>query len=221
MIATFAVHSELHLSKSHASYLTGVFWVSFTIGRIVAIACSYFVSLSKTLIVSHMILSASALLLLMLGTTSELCLWMGAAGLGLGLSSLYGNAVAWTVQYVKLQHSHMGFVQVRSGHGTASLTCSTEPPVSRLLRNCDMTHKRLISFLQFMTCFGTLTPPILLGSQIVESPKTLMHWTTGLVAAIGVNRIVMMWSSRGHVKLAAEGADRASFEEIPQSELDL
>ncbi|XP_018493651.1 sodium-dependent glucose transporter 1 [Galendromus occidentalis] len=112
LFSVFAVKSpDLQFSKSMGAYLAGVFWTTFTVGRLLSIFAAMLVDIPTLLYISHaMLLAASGLMVAF--ESSALCVWLGTALLGLGISSLYGAASGYCFQYFTVRHFHVSVILV-------------------------------------------------------------------------------------------------------------
>ncbi|XP_054721316.1 sodium-dependent glucose transporter 1-like [Uloborus diversus] len=104
MIATYAVKSDLHLSKSDASYLTSLYWASFTVFRGVGILLAAKFSSLSLILFDFCLMLISGIVLLIFGNSSVAMLWFGTGLLGCALSSFYPSAVYWTEKYVNVSN---------------------------------------------------------------------------------------------------------------------
>lgn len=100
MLVTYVVKGNLKLSKSTGSFMTSVFWGTFTFSRALGILLSLYVN-CLTLMVGDLVLTLiSGGILLLLGTTSETFLWIGTALLGVALASFFPAAISWVERYI-------------------------------------------------------------------------------------------------------------------------
>ncbi|XP_035210590.1 sodium-dependent glucose transporter 1B-like isoform X2 [Stegodyphus dumicola] len=106
MLSTFAVKSHLQLSKETASYMTSVFWATFTFGRGLAILLAVKIRPFMLIIVDFvfMVISSSLLLPISLGNKHEILLWTGTAVLGLSLASFYPSTISWAENHVNISN---------------------------------------------------------------------------------------------------------------------
>ncbi|XP_064462905.1 sodium-dependent glucose transporter 1B-like isoform X2 [Ornithodoros turicata] len=118
MLATFAVSSALHFSKSSASYLTSVFFLTFSLGRVMCAFCAAVSSPFKMLLCSQVLLLAAHGVLVFLGESSAITVWSMTAVTGLAQAALYGTAVAWCVRYVVLGFFMMSALTVAASAGS-------------------------------------------------------------------------------------------------------
>ncbi|XP_003746209.1 sodium-dependent glucose transporter 1 [Galendromus occidentalis] len=119
LISVYAFGSPaLHFSKPEAAYLAGVFWATFTGGRIVSIVIAVFFDVKQLLIISHsLVILASAILIIF--NSSTMCAWVGVALMGLGASSLYGAASGLVFQYINVRHLHVSVILAAACLGIA------------------------------------------------------------------------------------------------------
>lgn len=120
MLATFAVKSKLQFSKSHASYLSSLFWTTFTISRVV----SAFWAMKST--PKHMMFTEHAMTIVALGTflyfgeTNSTMVWVCAAMVGIGAAGMFATAITWVVEFMPLTNRMMSISTVFSGSGGAA-----------------------------------------------------------------------------------------------------
>lgn len=99
MLATFAVKSKLRFTKSHASYLSSVFWTTFTMSRAFS-ALWALMSTPKCMMFTEHAMSLFALgMFLWFGETSAIMVWVCAAMVGIGAAGMFATAITWTVSY--------------------------------------------------------------------------------------------------------------------------
>lgn len=139
LLPVYAVENPVLLfSKPTAAYLSGVFWTTFTGGRVVSILVTIFFDIKQLLTLSH------ALVLCASGESAEFrsharedqqitrafkprflptgalialndsipCTWVGVAVMGLGVSSMYGAASGLVLQYFHVRHVHVSVILV-------------------------------------------------------------------------------------------------------------
>ena len=95
LLASYAVKSDLHLSKQTGADLTFLFWASFSFSRILAIFYVELVGCEKAIYTNLLIMLASNAFLAPFGNSIEWCLWVGIGVLGLGISSTYASVLAY------------------------------------------------------------------------------------------------------------------------------
>ncbi|XP_013788363.1 sodium-dependent glucose transporter 1A-like [Limulus polyphemus] len=100
MIATFAVVGPLKLSKSKGSFITSVYWGSYTFARGMAVFISLKLSSLVMLVIDIFIVLGATLLLVIFSASSEEVLWLGSGLLGIGLASMYPSMVSWVERYI-------------------------------------------------------------------------------------------------------------------------
>lgn len=117
MLVTYAVKGNLKLSKSTGSYMTSVFWGTFTFSRGLGIFLSLYFS-CLTLMIGDLVLTIIAgVILLVLGTTSETFLWIGTATLGLALASFFPSAISWVERYIVMSNKVASIFSVGAALG--------------------------------------------------------------------------------------------------------
>ena len=97
MLATFSVKSSLRFTKSQASYLSSLYWTTFTVSRALA-ALWAVVSTPKTMMLTeHGITLAALGVFWWFGETSAVMVCVCAAMVGVGTAGMFATAITWTV----------------------------------------------------------------------------------------------------------------------------
>ncbi|KAI1309029.1 Major facilitator superfamily domain-containing protein 4A [Halotydeus destructor] len=99
LLTTFAVKSDLHLTKVTGAYMTSVYWSTFTFFRIAAVAYIGYVGPYYNIIFELGLVILSNLFLVPFGNSVEWCLWVGVALLGLGVSSIWASVFGFVENY--------------------------------------------------------------------------------------------------------------------------
>ncbi|XP_003746206.1 sodium-dependent glucose transporter 1A-like [Galendromus occidentalis] len=163
LISVYAFASpSLQFSKADAAYLAGVFWTTFTGGRIVSIFIAAFFDVKQLLLVSHsLVLCASGILVVFGGSAA--CTWIGVAMMGSGVSSMYGAAKALVFNYFHLRHFHISVILTGACLGIAIPAYFVPPVVESwpmflpyYTGCCNITHL-LILLLMFRAVRGKQT----------------------------------------------------------------
>ncbi|KAJ6643522.1 Sodium-dependent glucose transporter 1 [Pseudolycoriella hygida] len=92
MLAPYARLSDLHFSKSSASFVSSLYWGCFTFFRLCTLILINFVSPRTVLIIElGLVMVSNAILLpfLFITSYSGWALWVGSAFMGVGVSSMY------------------------------------------------------------------------------------------------------------------------------------
>ncbi|XP_003746210.1 sodium-dependent glucose transporter 1A [Galendromus occidentalis] len=152
LISVYAVKSPaLQFSKADAAYLAGVFWTFFTGGRIVSIVVTVFFDIKQLLIISHSLSVCAAGILIVFCSSPPLA-WVGAAVMGLGLSSMYGAVCGLVLQYFHVRHAHISVILTASCSGLA-LSAYFVPPIVEVRPMFLMYYSGAGSILHFMLLF--------------------------------------------------------------------
>ena len=97
MLAAFAVKSKLQFSKSQASYLSSLFWTTFTMSRVF----SAFWALKSTprcmMFTEHAMSLFAFGMFLWFGENNRIMVWVCAAMVGIGAAGMYATVITWTV----------------------------------------------------------------------------------------------------------------------------
>ncbi|KAI1286396.1 Major facilitator superfamily domain-containing protein 4A [Halotydeus destructor] len=89
-IMSFAVKSDLHLTKQVGAYMTSLYWAMFTFFRLVAILLIDKIGMYRNIAMELGILVLANVFLVPFGNSVEWCLWVGVSLAGIGISSLWG-----------------------------------------------------------------------------------------------------------------------------------
>ena len=101
-LTTFAVESELHLSKEQGTRLTTLFWSMFTLFKAVAILYIPFVGNACNILLGLAVMLAANGFLLPFGQSNVTLLWIGVAVIGAGLSSIYACMLRYLEDFVPI-----------------------------------------------------------------------------------------------------------------------
>ncbi|OQR75537.1 sodium-dependent glucose transporter 1A-like [Tropilaelaps mercedesae] len=150
-LPAYAVH-HYGLSRSSGAYIVSLFYVGFTLGRVVAVPMSVKLSPMQMMNAAQAGLFGSAALLAFIDY-EERVLWTCSFTLGACLSPLFGSATVWLSKQVALSHDFMSIIMT-------------------------------------MVTFGTLTPPLFVGSYIESHP----HVLTWAVLAAACTMLAVCWA---------------------------
>lgn len=126
MIAVYAVRSNHKFTEALGSYITSVFWGTFTFARGISIALAIKFSPFVIIVCDCSLMVFAAILLVLFGNTYETFLWMGTATLGVGFASFYPSTITWVEQYVNINNKIGSYFVVAGSVGemVAPLTIS-------------------------------------------------------------------------------------------------
>lgn len=97
MLSAFAVKSKLQFTKSQASYLSSLFWTTFTMSRVF----SAFWALKSTprcmMFTEHTMSLFAFGMFLWFGESNKAMVWVCAAMVGIGAAGMYATVITWTV----------------------------------------------------------------------------------------------------------------------------
>lgn len=105
MLATFAVKSQLHFSKSQASYLSSVFWTTFTMSRVFSAFWATFSTPKQMMFTEHAMTIVALGTFLWFGETNSIMVWVCASMVGIGAAGMFATSVTWTVSSIS-PHIH-------------------------------------------------------------------------------------------------------------------
>ncbi len=123
-LTTFAVHCDLHLSKSAGAYMTAVYWCCFAAMRFLAIPASVRLNPIVIMTISFVLCAFSSVFLVLYGQEVEWVLRAGSGVFGFGNASVFATGLLWLEQYFEV-----------SGLMAASVTISASvgPTVTAVL----------------------------------------------------------------------------------------
>ncbi|XP_003748084.1 sodium-dependent glucose transporter 1A [Galendromus occidentalis] len=117
MLSAFAVKSKLQFTKSQASYLSSLFWTTFTMSRVFS-AFWALKSTPKCMMFTEHTMSLFAFgMFLWFGETNKTMVWACAAMVGIGAAGMYATVITWTVEFMPLTNKMMSISTIFSGSG--------------------------------------------------------------------------------------------------------
>ncbi|KAI1285406.1 hypothetical protein HDE_11783 [Halotydeus destructor] len=99
VLTTYAVMSDLKLSKVTGAYITSAYWCGFTFFRIAAVFYISYVGSFYNLIFDLSLLVVANVFLIPWANSVEWCLWAGAVFIGLGVSSMWASMFGFLEEY--------------------------------------------------------------------------------------------------------------------------
>ena len=99
-----------------ASYMNSAYWGALTLGRLIAVPLSRKVK-PGTMLVGNYVLTILFLVVLMIWPVSPTALWIGSAGLGLALASVFPTLLALAETRMKVTGAVTGLFFLGSGSG--------------------------------------------------------------------------------------------------------
>lgn len=118
MLTTFAVESDLQMTKSEAAYLTSLYFLTFTVARIGSVLWSVFAGPSCILVTCQVLLTVTFALLTVFGASSTTWIWTLSGFAGVSLAAVFAAAVSYAVQFVVMTNRLMSMVTVAASLGT-------------------------------------------------------------------------------------------------------
>lgn len=102
LLTTFTVKENLHLDKSTGSYISSLFWGTFTFFRCVTVFLVDIMGCEKMLIFDLVLIMVSNLILVSFASRYAAGLWIGVAVMGLGASSVLPTIFGYLEQTFSL-----------------------------------------------------------------------------------------------------------------------
>ena len=118
-LATFAVKSDLHLSKATGADMTSIYWAMFTFFRLSTVFYIDYLGAEMNIIMNTAVILAANVVLapLYFGYASILCLWIGAVLMGIGCSSIWASAFGYLEMYFPVSSRIASFIMVSTAIG--------------------------------------------------------------------------------------------------------
>ena len=98
-LVTFAVESNLNLSKKDGAQLTSLFWATFTFWRLTTIFYIEYIGNEMNILFALSVILVGNVILVPFANSSVLCLWIGVAFIGLGTSSIWSCVFGYLEEY--------------------------------------------------------------------------------------------------------------------------
>lgn len=98
-IFAYAVKSDLNFSKEKATIISSVFWGTFAFFRFFSITLSLCKVSPSIMLTTNLTGSLIASLIVVIGATNEIAMWIGSALLGISFASIYPNIVNWLIRH--------------------------------------------------------------------------------------------------------------------------
>lgn len=182
MIATFAVKSDLHLSKVTASLITSVYWGTFTFSRGVSILLAAKLSPFCLILIDLCLMLVSSSILFFFGNNNIECLWVGTAVLGLALASFYPATITWVEKHINVSNKVASAFVIAASLGemvvplTVSQFVDTYPEMLFVIVfysviACGVLVFILLLILRKIGNTYTIEQPVLNHVEEIESPE--------------------------------------------------
>lgn len=101
-LVPFAVHSGLNLSKSTGVHLTTLYWVTYTLAKVLSIGYISRIGNRLNLVACFTSIVAATLILTLLGGVHESCLWLGVGVMGFGVANVYTGLIGFLEDYFRV-----------------------------------------------------------------------------------------------------------------------
>lgn len=116
MLTTYVVKGPLQLSSSTGSYMTSVFWASFSVSRLISVFLAIKLS-NFTLIIADLIITAIGAAVLLFLSSYEWSVWVSSVLLGAGIASFFPAAVGWMDTYINVTNKIASIFTVGAAFG--------------------------------------------------------------------------------------------------------
>ncbi|KAI1304106.1 hypothetical protein HDE_01826 [Halotydeus destructor] len=111
-ITSFAVMSDLHLTKQVGAYMTSLYWAMFTSFKLIAVGVSDKIGPYCSIIIDLIVLIVANAFLLPFGNSVQWCLWIGVSLVGVGTSSIWAALFGFLDNYVPVTSKIASFLIV-------------------------------------------------------------------------------------------------------------
>jgi tRNA-binding EMAP/Myf-like protein len=122
-LATFAVKSDLRLSKATGADMTSMYWAMFTFFRLSTVFYIDYIGAEMNIIMNTVVIMIANVVLapLYFGYASVWCLWIGAVLMGMGCSSIWASAFGYLEMYFPVSSRVASFIMVSTAVGDFSI----------------------------------------------------------------------------------------------------
>ena len=110
-LVTFVVES-LGKSKSDGTKLTSLYWGTFTFWRLTTVFYIEYIGSEMNILICLFIILAGNVVLIPFASSSVLCLWIGTAVIGLGVSSIWSAQFGYLEEYFPVTSKMSGSIIV-------------------------------------------------------------------------------------------------------------
>lgn len=114
------------MAKGDAAVLSSVFWIGFTVIRVIIIPVSIKLRSAAIVIMGQVVLMTACFVLYNFSHEDQY-LWVGAALYGCGMGPLYGGSLAWLTEHVTLRHAYLSLILVMTCFGSVLATPIVAP----------------------------------------------------------------------------------------------
>ena len=161
-LATFAVESNLKLTKQVGAQITALFWGTFASMRFVSIFAAIYLKPIYIMFFSCLLSSIGSVALAIYGDKSEEVLWIGSGLLGIGMASIYATGVLWLKSYLKITNRIGAALSIGS-----SIGADVFPVIGgQLIEKYPMTFMYLTA-ITMVSCSVMFLLAIFIGNKIV------------------------------------------------------
>jgi hypothetical protein len=98
-LTSFAVASDLHLTKQRGMEITSAYWAAFTFGRLVTATYIGYIGADGNMLLNSCAILIASVIMLPLGYRYESCLWTGAIFMGMGCSTIWPSSFGYLELY--------------------------------------------------------------------------------------------------------------------------
>ena len=99
-VATFAVKSDLNLTRQEGAKVNAIFWGSFTAMRFAAIFIAFKLSALSQMLLNFTLCAVGSILLVIAGNIYKYVLFVSSALIGTGMATVYGCGILWIEQHI-------------------------------------------------------------------------------------------------------------------------
>lgn len=111
------------IPKAEAAILISLFWLGFTVVRVIIIPISAKVSSIWIILCGQLLFTTSCLMLLLFSYDNRV-LYIGTIMFGCGMGPLYGGSLTWLTEHISLRHGYLSLILILTCGGSMA-----SPPI--------------------------------------------------------------------------------------------
>lgn len=118
-LTTYAVKSDLKLTKATGAEITSLYWTFFTFFRLTTAFYIKYLGCERNILMNLVIILGANVILVPFASRNQACLWIGSAVMGIGCSSIWGCAFGFLEQYFTITSRIASLIVISTNIGSA------------------------------------------------------------------------------------------------------